>query len=92
MGIRATNDLAEAAESSCNFHGSPSSSALRKTMNRDTDKVVDLCRYRERQTRAREQPFAHPRAAPAHPLFLLVSFPVLVPVPIIWLPYWTMLR
>jgi hypothetical protein len=59
-------------------------------MNKDADKVVDFCRYREWQTRA--QPFAHPRAAPAHPLFLLVPFPVLVPVPIIWFPYWTVMR
>ena len=58
-------------------------------MNKDTDKVVDFYLYRERQTRARGQPFAHPRAAPAHPPFLLVPFPILVPVPIIWFPYWT---
>jgi len=58
-------------------------------MNKDTDKVVDFCRYRERQTGA--QSFAHPRAAPAHPV-ILVPFPVLVPVPIIWFPYWTVMR
>jgi hypothetical protein len=61
-------------------------------MNKDTAKVVDFRLYRARQARARGQPFAHLRAAPAHPLFLLVPFPVLVPVPIIWFPYWTMMR
>jgi hypothetical protein len=61
-------------------------------MDKDADKVVDLIRYRERQMRARGQPFEHPRAAPAYPLFILVPFPVLVPVPIIWFPYWTMMR
>ena len=58
-------------------------------MNKDSDKVVDFCLYRERQTRARGKTFAHPRAALAHPSFLLVPIPVLVPVPIIWFPYWT---
>jgi len=61
-------------------------------MNKDTDKVVDFCRYRERQARAHGQPFAHPRAALARPLFLLAPFPVPVPVPIIWFPYSTMMR
>ena len=58
-------------------------------MNKDTDKVVDFCRYRERQMRARGQPFAQ---QPAHPLYLPVPFPIFVPVPILWLPYWTMMR
>jgi hypothetical protein len=61
-------------------------------MKKDADKVVDFCRYRELQTKVRQKAFAHPRPARAHPLYFPVPFLIFVPVPIMWLPYSTMMH
>jgi hypothetical protein len=57
-------------------------------MSSDNDKIVDFRLYRERHKRVPRQSFTHSRAAPGHPLFVPVPFPFLVPVPIVWFPYW----
>jgi hypothetical protein len=57
-------------------------------MSSDTDKIVDFRLYRERHKRVPRRSFAHSSAAPTPPLFFPVPFPFLVPVPILWFPYW----
>jgi hypothetical protein len=57
-------------------------------MSSDNDKIVDFRLSRERHKRVPRQSFTHSRAAPGHLLFVPVPFPFLVPVPIVWFPYW----